>query len=141
MPCGKNLFINPFYNHFRDCSAKVTIFCYSANFFEDEAAKEAIRNEALVLAAQETAAVNRGYKKFSKVKDEAEIEAIKAEAIEIAETKKNEGGFGVTLASAWVPLLIASAIALAAGVGMILFSRPKSASKAPAFSKQNPAIS
>lgn len=103
---------------------------------EDEAAKEAIKNEALVLAAQETAAINRGYKKFSKVKDEAEIEEIKAEAIEIAEAKKNEGGFGVTLASIWTPLLVASVVALAAAVAMILSSRPKSAAKTPVLSKQ-----
>ena len=71
----------------------------SYDAIEDEAVKASIKEQALVLAAQETAAVNRGYKKFSKVKDEAEIEEIKAEAIEIAEAKKNESGFGVALAS------------------------------------------
>ena len=36
---------------------------------DDEAARDSVHDQALLLAAQETAAINRGYKKFSKVKD------------------------------------------------------------------------
>ena len=107
----------------------------SYDAIDDEAVKAAIMDEALVLSAQETAAVNRGYKKFSKVKDEAEIEQIKAEAIEIAEAKKNESGFGVALAGVWAPLLIAAAVLIVAALGMILASRPKAAA-GPIISKE-----
>lgn len=105
----------------------------SYDAIEDEAAKAAVEDQARVLAAQETAAIARGYKKFSKVKDEAEIEAIKAEAIEIAAAEKEKGGFGVLLASIWVPLLVIAAFALIAGVCMILAARAaqRSASGVP----------
>lgn len=107
----------------------------SYDAIEDDAVKAEIENQALILAAQETAAVNRGYKKFSKVKDEAEIEEIKAEALQIAEAKKNEGGFGNALAGVWVPLLIAAAVALLIGLALIQLSRPKAVNKTPLFSK------
>ena len=100
----------------------------SYDAIEDEAVKADLEEQALILAAQETAAINRGYKKFSKVKDEAEIEEIKAEAIQIAEAKKSESGFGVTLAGAWVPLLIAAAVLIVLALGMIMASRPRAAS-------------
>lgn len=106
---------------------------YSA--IDDADAQSAVYDEALVLAAQETAAINRGYKKFSKVKDEAEIEEIKAEAIEIAEAKKGEGGFGLLLAAAWIPLLVISVIALAVSFVLARMDHPKAA-KGAVFSKQ-----
>ena len=107
----------------------------SYDAIDDSDIKDAVFDEALVLAAQETAAINRGYKKFSKVKDEAEIEEIKTEAREIAEAKRNEGGFGLALASAWVPLLVISLIALAIGVVLLWMDRPKAA-HGPIFTKQ-----
>lgn len=91
---------------------------------DDEAARDSVHDQALLLAAQETAAINHGYKKFSKVKDEAEIEQIKAEAQEIAAAGTDEG-FGSALASAWVPLLIASLALLIAGLALVLSARPK----------------
>lgn len=102
---------------------------------DDEAAKDAVYDQALVLAAQETAAISRGYKKFSKVKDEAEIEAIQAEAIEIAAAKKDEGGFGLMLAAIWVPLLIVAAAAILVSFILNRIDHPKSA-KGAGFSKQ-----
>ena len=80
---------------------------------DDAEARESVRQAALVLAAQDTAAVNHGYKRFSKVKDEAEKELIRAEALEIAENDTG-GGLGAALAGAWKPLLIASLVLLAA---------------------------
>ena len=92
---------------------------------DDAGARDAVHDAALLLAAQDTAAVNRGYKRFSKVKDEAEIEAIKAEALEIVENDAGESGFGAFIAGAWVPLLIASVVLLAAAAVILLSGRPR----------------
>ena len=101
---------------------------------DDDAVRDQVHDAALLLAAQDTAAVNRGYKKFSKVKDEAEIEQIKAEAQEIV-AGSTEGGFGETLAGAWVPLLVVSLVLLAAGLVLTLAGRPVQA-RAASFSAQ-----
>lgn len=105
----------------------------SYDAIDDEEAKAAVDAEALLLAAQETAAVKHGYKKFSKVKDEAEIEQIKAEAVEIAAANEGASGLNAVLASIWTPMLIVSVVALAAALAMIFSARPKA--KTPFFSK------
>ena len=101
---------------------------------DDDAVRDQVHDAALLLAAQDTAAVNRGYKKFSKVKDEAEIEQIKAEAQEIV-AGSTEGGFGKALAGAWAPLLVVSLVLLAAGLVLTLAGRPVQA-RAASFSAQ-----
>ncbi len=90
---------------------------------EDEDIKAQVRDGAHVLAAQETAAANHGYKKFSKVKDEAEIEQIKAEAVEIAAADEGQSGFSAFLASGWVTLLVVALVLLAAALVLVFAGR------------------
>ena len=92
---------------------------------EDDEARESVRQAALVLAAQDTIAVNRGYKRFSKVKDEAEQAQIKAEALEYIESGAGGNALGGLLSGVWRPLLIVSIILLAGGAALSLAGRQK----------------
>ena len=88
---------------------------------DDADAKEDVRQAALELAARDTIAVSRGYKRFSKVKDPAEQEAIMAEASTYAHEHGDEGGFSAVLAGAW-KVLLGLSLALLAGAAAIALS-------------------
>ena len=108
----------------------------SYDAIDDPEVKEEVHQAALLLAAQDTLAVEHGYKRFSKVKDEEEKAQIIAEAQESLAGDTGGAGLGSALAGAWKPLLIVSLLFLAAGLALLLMerkNRPGAASKG--FSK------
>ena len=86
----------------------------------DDEVREAVEQGAWLMVAKDTAAVNHGYKKFSKVKDEDEKAVIIAEAEAIAAEATVGESF---LSEIWKPLLIAAVVCFAGFLAILLATR------------------